>query len=187
MADSDKKTELIDAGIMSHDRPLDALLPGLGRSRALPPPSAIHQRVLEVTVDEGREWVVCAWTYPGSPEALHAQLQRLIEATLLAELTRPPSTGAEELARDFRSLRLISFPDLGDARGALAPFGLMPESLVADRFAERVKTLLDEADSAGWDVPRQPAETWAAKIQRPSGSPRRAALRDSEDDGGSDG
>ena len=93
---------------MSSDRPLDALLPQLKDSYI--PFAPIHPRLLEMADDPtDAQWVMLWWGDLANEPLLFRQLAKLVEATLLAELSRTPEqrrgrnpryTGLHLLQRD---------------------------------------------------------------------------------------
>lgn len=162
------------AATMSSERPLDALLPELRGGVPKPPPqlaiTPIHQRVLEVETDDGREWVLTCLSDPGDARELHKAVLALLEATLLAELSQTPDRVAEGTAT-FDRVRLFVFPPLPYAVApAVQAFGMSPEPWDAERFAERVKVLRGEARVLGMTLPEAPSGVWCASIGHASGA-----------------
>lgn len=155
---------------MSADRPLDALLPGLGTPAAPSlPRTAVHPRVLEAEVDGAREWGLIVWDDPGGPNALHTNVQGLLEATLLAELSRPPASVHRVPDRRFDAVRLFVFADLPyDPAPAIRAFGFTPAAFDAADYEERLRVLGDEARSAG-RAPGTPVSVWEAPIRHHDG------------------
>jgi len=159
---------------MNHNRPLDDLLPELRSARAVPT-RAVHPRVLEVSLDtpvDGREstgrltWAFAVWSDPGDVGTLHQQLKRLVEATLLQELS-----AAGRAERAFDELTLFVFEPLAyDPTPALRPFGFQRSELPVEAYAERLATLRDEALSVGVDAAASPDSVWVAPIARHEGS-----------------
>lgn len=158
-----------------HERPLDSLIPELAESRAPLPQEPLHPRVLELDLGQeaGWEWLLCAWADPGGARAFHQALQPLVEATLLASLSRPPATGADALERRFRALRLIVFAPVEGIGAAVRAFGLRPEPAVTAATAQadpttllsgRLAALAEEARQLGIAAPGRPASIWVAPI-----------------------
>lgn len=122
--------------------PLDDLLPGLRRKaerfRALP----VHPRVVHARAPGGARTIVLASFAPATNvRALHAALKPLIEAALLAELSRPASELDDEHDRVV-ALELYTFAAQPfDVAPALSPFALVPASL-DDPDAHRALALL---------------------------------------------
>lgn len=169
------------AATMSTERPLDALLPELRGGMPKPPPmlalTPIHQRVLEVETDDGREWVLTCLSDPGDARALHKGVLALLEATLLAELSQTPDRVAEGTAT-FEHVRLIVFPPLAYAVApAVQAFGMRPEPYDAEAFAERVKVLRGEARALGVTLPESPSGVWHANIAHATGAHGEALAR----------
>ncbi len=110
--------------------PLDDLVPGLRqkteRIKALP----VHPRVVHARANNGdRTIVLASFAAPASLRAFHAGVKPLLEAALLAELSRP----ANELVEDdsqLAGLELYTFVDAPFAlEQALSPFALERASL----------------------------------------------------------
>ncbi len=161
-------------GRISEDRPLDSLLPELtrpgtrGAGRGEAPADAVHRRVLDVELEEHREWAMACWYDPGA-DALAEQLSRLLEVTFLSEFTQPPTATLVE--RDFRAIRLLVFDTLGEAsKDAVDALGFEPTDYVADEYVERMAAWREEAAAAGIDAPTSPAEVYVAEIARPNES-----------------
>lgn len=158
--------ERLDVAMMNADRPLDALLPTL-REPALPK-TAVHPRVLEVETEDGIEWALLVWADPGGPQQLHQDVQALVEATLLSELSRAPSEIAAQGERRFSGLRLIVFTDPGwDIEPAVRAFGFRRQDAALAEDAARA--VAAEAEKAGRTV-GQPSSVWRAEIRRPAGA-----------------
>ncbi len=151
---------------MSAERPLDALLPQLKDPAR--PTQDVHPRVLEMVTDAGREWVLLVWADPGGPQALHSQVQALVEATLLSELSRSAATIRNAGERRFVGIRLVSCTELRwDPSSALKAFGFVPDS---SDLADDVKSVVaSEAQRSGrGDV--TPRSAWYATIAHPEGA-----------------
>lgn len=168
--DDQKKARLqtmVDASMMSTERPLDAFLPDLRTQEARLPKTALHPRVLDVERESGYEWILALWQDPGSAKNLHDQARQLIEATMLAELSRTPAAG-ETLNRTRAGLRLEAFSTVEtDLSKALRAFGfsLSKDSIGKDSLDE----LRREGTSMGWDVPETPVSSWFASAEMPAG------------------
>lgn len=152
---------------MSTDRPLDTLLPEL-REPAIPR-TAVHPRVLETSTAAGREWLLLVWDDPGGPRALHEQVQALVEATLLAELSRSPATIRAAGERVFDGVRLLCWADTPwDIAPSLRAFGfVLDDSEPGDDVDAAVAA---EAERAGRTLPAGPVSSWRATIRHPSGA-----------------
>lgn len=149
---------------MSAERPLDALLPQL-RATAIPR-TAVHPRVLETKTATGREWLLLVWDDPGGPQALHEQIQALVEATLLAELSRSPATIRAAGDRRFEAIRLLSWAETPwDAAASLRAFGLEPDN--TELTDEVVAAVTAEAERSGRTTTGRPASSWRATIRHP--------------------
>lgn len=156
----------LDLAMMSAERPLDALLPSL-KEPALPD-APVHSRVLERETEEGLEWVLIVRRDPGGPRALHESVQALVEATLLAELSRTPASLAKTGARRCAGLRLVVMPAFDwDVAPAVRAFGFtLDENPPA---ADVLRAVGAELERLG-DPPALPDATWSARIQHPSGT-----------------
>lgn len=163
---------LSGADDMSAERPLDALLPDLKRSRMLDIPKLpFHPRVLEVEMEDGIEWVMACFMDPGDQRSFHKQLLALLEATLMVELSQAPKRIAErDRPRHFSGIRLLVFPRLPYELGpAVQAFGFRKEEYRPDQFVARMAALQNEADMAGIEMPKSPSSIWFAPISRPVG------------------
>lgn len=151
---------------MSTERPLDALLPELRKPAPIRlPVTPIHQRVMEVELDSGREWLLTCWADPGNQRELHKQVLALLEAALLVELSRSPKQVRQEPDRRFVGIRLIVFPELPyPVAPAVAAFGMREERFDAEAYGERMAALRDEADALHIEIPDEPAGVFAARI-----------------------
>lgn len=166
-----KKADELRFAMMSADRPLDALLPEL-TTQSLPVPKEIlHPRVLELGPSEGDAWVMAMWADPGTPQEIHRQVRRLLEATLLANLSRAAETG-EELDRVPSTLRLLIFSTTrSNVAEALKAFGFRLDKNIP--FAgDQLETLRQDGLRAGWDVPELPISTWTAPLVQPASNGR---------------
>ncbi len=166
MTDDDRTrraAERLATAQMQPDRPLDALVPELGRPAV--PTAPLHPRVLESAVGEGSEWTLILWTDPGGQEALHRDVKALVEATFLAELSRTPESVRGDEGRRFDAVRLVSFADLDwDPAPALRAFGFTLDEGVEESLSDRLGAILDEAPSSGHDVRDHPTQVWTARI-----------------------
>lgn len=154
------------AANMSAERPLDALLPELRRPAPVRVPvTPIHQRVMEVELDTGREWLLTCWADPGSQREFHKQVLALLEAALLVELSRSPRQVREEPVRRFVGIRLIVYPELPyPVPPAVGAFGMREEAYDEESYTERMAALRAEAKALNIDIPDEPAGVFAAPI-----------------------
>lgn len=155
-------------GRMSEERPLDALLPGLGKStRKKSEPiaaSPLHPRVLEVKLEDGWEWTLGAWSDPGA-RALSKRLKELIQATVLAELSKSPDS--KTASRNFGKMRLLVFSKFSDkSLKAIEKIGFSADGFSPDQYAERVAAWQDEARAAGLDAAARPTGVYVLDITR---------------------
>lgn len=164
---AEKRAADLRFSMMSSERPLDALLDGLSTPEPALPQSALHPRILELGVDEGDAWVLAMWTDPGSARGAHEQIRKLIEATLLANLTRAADSGSA-LDRVPSKLRLFVFTTVQESlQTAIRLFGFeLDEDIDIDDQA--LQTLRKEGIESGWDVPAKPVSCWTATIRQPS-------------------
>lgn len=159
---------------LDEDRPLDSLLPEMtersGRRRvgsdAALDKMPLHPRVLEVELEEGMEWAMAAWEDPGQLELI-SYLRRLMESTLLSEMSQPASR--EDLAdRRFDAIELLVFDELfGESRFALEQMGFEPVDYQSDRYTERMEAWREEAREVGFEVPSRPETVWRNVLARP--------------------
>ena len=166
-SNAEKRAADLRFSMMSSERPLDALIDGLSTPEPALPQSALHPRILELGPEEGDAWVMAMWTDPGSARGAHEQIRRLLEATLLANITRAAETG-EALDRVPSKLRLFVFSTTQENLvSAIRLFGLqLDETLDIDD--EALQTLRKEGMDSGWTVPEQPVSSWTATIRQPS-------------------
>jgi hypothetical protein len=128
----------------------------------------VHPRVLEVGLEDHQEWALACWFDPG-PDELEAQLRRLLEVTLLAELSQRPSL--DLLERNFQAIQLLVFEELGaDSREVLQDMGFEATSYTPDNYVERMSAWRDEAKEAGLEIPSSPKSVFSAPIRRPDAS-----------------
>ncbi|MET0342906.1 MAG: hypothetical protein ABW252_18010 [Polyangiales bacterium] len=146
---------------------LDTLVPDLRkkaeRFRALP----VHPRMVHATVRPGQRSLVAASFAPAvGPRPLHAALKPLVEAALLAELSRPSDQLAEDESR-LSGLELVSFAthpfDLGPA---LSPFALLPAPLDDATTVSALALLRRELQFVDDAVPDEPVARYSASFLR---------------------
>ncbi len=152
---------------MSSDRPLDALLPQLKESHI--PFAPIHPRLLEMADDaNAAQWVMLWWGDLASEQLLFKQLAKLVEATLLAELSRTPAQRRERNPR-YTGLHLLQLVESRlDTSRPLRPFGLTRNIDTAPGrgwmpLVER------EAKRTGVALPAEPFAHFAVTIRHPDG------------------
>jgi len=145
--------------------PLDELVPGLRAPDARFSLSEVHPRALELPLGAGgHALVLCVWKAPASASALHAQLRPLIEAALLAELSRPVSQ-LREHPQDWRALMLITFePFAFDPMPALAPFALSQASLASPDARAAAALWRREGQRVDGEVGDEPVALYSAAL-----------------------
>jgi hypothetical protein len=152
---------------MSSDRPLDALLPQLKDSYI--PFAPIHPRLLEMADDPtDAQWVMLWWGDLPSEPLLFRQLAKLVEATLLAELSRTPEQRRGRNPR-YTGLHLLQLTETRlDTTKPLRPFAFAPH---ADRTtAQAWMPMVDrEAKRTGVAIPSEPITHFSVQIQHPAG------------------
>lgn len=157
--------------MMSAERPLDALLGSLSSSDSPLPQEAIHTRVLELGPEEGDAWVIAMWSDPGELPEIRWQVQRLLEATLLANLSRAAESG-EALDRVPSQVRFLAFSTTQDNLAtALKPFGFRLDNTFAFE-GDALEALRQEGMEMGWPVPEQPISSWTVPLQQPTSDGR---------------
>ncbi|MFP4596829.1 MAG: hypothetical protein ACLFVJ_01170 [Persicimonas sp.] len=126
---------------------------------------AIHPRILEVELEHHREWAMACWFDPG-PAGLRGQLEQMLRATFLAELSQKPSIALAE--RYFKAVQVLVFDELADSsRDVITEFGFEPTSFVPDEYVERMSTWKKEARDAGVAIASSPESVFKAGIERP--------------------
>jgi hypothetical protein len=168
MADEQDNPRIVP--VMREDRPLDALLPELSGGFA---PSAatdgagpaFHPGVLVVEVDSGYEWSFACWRDPGGAQQLAKELERMMEAVLLARLSEPLSKNPPE--KPFRAMRLFLYDEVEGADEVLAEMGYQEVPFRADEYRDRSMKFTEQARQAGWAVSDQPASVWRADVVFP--------------------
>lgn len=163
--------------------PLDELVPGLRKRAERLPALPVHPRVVHARSPLGERSIVLASFAPAANvRALHAALKRVIEATLLAELSRP----ASELRGDqdegaLAALELYTFvPHPFPATPALAPFALFDAPLDHPRAHRALALLRREAQLVDATLPEEPHARAAAELvaaPHPLAAPLAQALR----------
>lgn len=155
---------------MREDRPLDALLPELSGTTASSSATdgagpAFHPGVLVVETDDGYEWAFACWRDPGGAKELAAELDRYLEAVLLAKMSEPSDVTAAD--KDFTGVRLFLYDEVDGSSDTLAELGFTEVPSAPDQFTERLRSFADEARQSGWTVGSTPSSIWYAPIVRP--------------------
>ena len=159
---------------LDEERPLDSMLPEMiergqrrrvGSEDALEK-TALHPRVLEVELEEHMEWALAAWEDPGQLELL-TDVRRLLEGTLLSEMSQPASR-EDLLDRNFQAVELLVFDELfGETRFGLEQMGFETAEYQSDRYTERMEAWSEEAREVGHDVGTKPESVWRGEFSRP--------------------
>lgn len=155
---------------LSEDRPLDGLMPEMNETPehegAPDEIDAIHPRVLQVGLEEGREWTLACWWDPG-PEALDEQLGTLVDATLLRALSRLPRWELEE-HREYVGVRLFVFGELeSGSRETIESLSFSEVAYRPDEQTERMNAWRNEAEAAEMPVPTRPESVWHLPLTHP--------------------
>lgn len=147
--------------------PLDVLIPGLGEPEARFPLYDVHPRAVQTALPgEGHALLLCSWRCPESAADLHGALRPLIEAALLAELSRPVQEQRDD-PRDVRMLQLMAFaPFAFDAGPALRPFGLAERPQRDAAYHSAAALLRAEAQRVDGETPEDPVALYAADLHR---------------------
>jgi len=151
--------------------PLDELFPGVRARRPESSALPVHPRVLEVRdAPDVASFVLVVWPDAEDGPELWQLLGRVIEATLLAELSRTPTDLQDDELRRVGSMRLVSYAPLEPQ--AIAPFGFRPDTL-DDAWREALAHVRGEASAAGREVP----ETAPLLFRAPFAEPSELAMR----------
>ena len=146
---------------------LDTLVPGLRQKPERWPALPVHPRVVHAQLRPGQRSIVVASFAPAaSARALHGALKPLIEAALLAELSRPGSELADDDSR-LAGIELFAFtPQPFDPGPALTPFALLPAPLDDAAARPAVALLRREAQLVTAEVPDEPCARFSAGLLR---------------------
>lgn len=162
--------------------PLDELVPGLRqkteRLKALP----VHPRIVHARSPGGdRTIVLASFAAPASARAFHAALKPLVEAALLAELSRPAGELIEDDSR-LSGLELYTFAESPLALApALSPFALEQASLDHPSVHAALALLRHEARRVDPAPPDEASARYTAPLLRaahPLAAPLARKLRD---------
>lgn len=142
--------------------PLSSLLAGLPEQDV--EPGAVHPRVLELPDGEGRSWTVACFEDPGGARALHSTVRRVVEATLLSELSSAPELVHELHSRPPVALRLVSFVEIDEAERAVEAFGFQPLAVNAAVLRKALARFRGEVARRGAEPPEEAAAAFEASI-----------------------
>ncbi len=151
---------------MSHDRPLDDLLPelaGVGPISGMEQGPIVHPSVLQVELEGGYEWLYAIWKQPNAEQVL-GEFRKLLKVTQMVA-----ACDVEAPRRNFTNARLALFevPNR-DVSKALAHLTFAPVPFSAEEYVGRMLILAEEATSAGWQIPGKPASVWSAPVLTPA-------------------
>src|SRR6056297_1899776 len=73
---------------------------------------AVHPAVLQVSGDETRRWSAAIWSVHPGVSALIREIRELVEGTLIAHLSLPPSESKRD-QKTFDSFDLVFFEEPG--------------------------------------------------------------------------
>ncbi|MDB4988262.1 MAG: hypothetical protein JWN04_3440, partial [Myxococcaceae bacterium] len=158
---------------MAHDSdsyvpgPLDQFVPGLRRKAERWPLLPVHPRVVHARAPGGdRTIVLSSFAAPASVKAFHAALKPLLEAALLAELSRPGSELVEDESQ-LVALELYMFaaPSF-DCTPMLSLFGFVPASLDEASAHGPLALLRREAQFIDGTVPEEAVARYRATFAR---------------------
>ncbi|MDB4974020.1 MAG: hypothetical protein JWN48_2361 [Myxococcaceae bacterium] len=160
---------------MAHDSdsyvpgPLDQFVPGLRRKAERWPALPVHPRVVHARAPGGdRTIVLASFAEPVSVKAFHAALKPLIEAALLAELSRPGSELVED-GSELVALELYMFhAPAVDVAPMLTLFGFRPASLDEPSAHGALALLRREAQLVEGAVPEEAVSRYQAVFARSS-------------------
>jgi len=151
---------------MTHDRPLDSLIPGLTSVEpieGMEQGPLVHPSVLQVELEDGYEWLYAIWAQPTESE-VNREFRKLLKVTQMVHVC---DLEAERRRYLGARIALFEIPNRETSRG-LAQLGFKPGPYVAEQFLGRMLILGEEAASAGWNIPKDPASIWFAPILRPA-------------------
>lgn len=142
------------------------MFPGVRAPREALPEAPVHPRMLEVRdAPDVASFVLVVWPEAEDGPALRQLLGRVVEATLLAELSRTPSDLHADGDRRVGSLRLVAFAPIDPA--ALARFGLVPAQ-ADESWQEALAHVRGEASAAGREPPEVEPALFRAVFTEPS-------------------
>lgn len=170
---TDDSTRKPSWGAMNEDRPLDALFPEL--TGYIPPaetPSAkgpaLWGKMLEVELQDVRQWAMVSWSTPEDSEEFTRTLKRLTKRALVQHWSTPPGYGGSE-GQTFEGIMLFCFEPL-DAQTQTQMPALGFERMThydPDHYRERLSVLGEQAHEHGWAMPVRPAQVWWAGFHKP--------------------
>jgi hypothetical protein len=155
--------------------PLDQLVPGLRQKTQRWPALPVHPRVVHARSSSGdRTIVLASFAPPVSARALAAALKPVVEAALLAELSRSPAELVEDSSQ-LDALELYAFCEPAfDCAPAPALFAMKSASLDEPSAHAPLALLRHEALSVDGTVPDEPFARFRAALVR---SPHPLAAR----------
>ena len=143
------------------------LVPGLRRKPERMSALPVHPRGVHAQRRPGQRSIVAASFAPAAGvRALHAALKPLLEAALLAELSRPGGELVDDESR-LAGIELFAFtPQPFDPAPALTPFALMPAPLDDATARPAIALLRREAQLVTGHVPDEPCARFSASLLR---------------------
>lgn len=147
---------------------LTELFPHLAAPMESIPLAPVHVRAL--AFEDGPDLTLgfVVWKDPGGAARLRRDLGNAIESALLALLSRPATTIAEEGERMPSRLRVLCFDTIeGPVAPALAPFGLAPVAYSAAALAPTMSLVRGEAARCGAVMPDAPVAVWEVPVCLP--------------------
>ncbi|MFO0723017.1 MAG: hypothetical protein U1E65_04470 [Myxococcota bacterium] len=149
--------------MISEDRPLDALIPGLRASAA-----AGGVGFFDATVGSQRVWVIALGDDPGGVEGAHYRVAHILEAALLRTMSTPwtlPEVVAPEQVHLFQLV-----PIEGDLGRAVSAFGFGESILSGPRWEEILRAIPRSEASPPLETKGLP-RAWSARVKRGASAP----------------
>ncbi len=132
------------------------------------PTGAVHPAVLQVSGEQTRRWTVAIWSMEPEISAVLREIQELVEGTLIAHLSYPPSE-KERVAESFDSFDLVFFEEpQQNMIGALTKDGwqTVEMSSLTDDELDRLTVFQNEARKTDQVIPDAPVAMWRMPVDR---------------------
>ena len=132
------------------------------------PTGAVHPAVLQVSGDQTRRWTVAIWSVNPGASAILREIQELVEGTLIAHLSYPPSE-KERVTESFDSFDLVFFEEVPQKMiAALTEGGWEPVevSSLTDDELDRLTVFQSEARKADQVIADGPVAMWRMPVAR---------------------